>query len=222
MSVRDVTRTLIGEEIEVTLVKNASLDVETEHFTAITGPSGSGKSSLLYLLGLLDRPTSGTINMLGTETTTLSENDLAQFRLEKLGFIFQFHFLLPEFTALENVRLPMQKLGKLSVKEQTEKAAALLESVGLYDQIKKLPKQMSGGQCQRVAIARSMANDPALILADEPTGNLDTHSAATVQQILREIAHTEGRAVVAVTHDEHFAAVADKRIHIVDGRIQGN
>lgn len=222
MSVRDVTRTLLGEEIEVTLVKNASLDIETEHFTAITGPSGSGKSSLLYLLGLLDRPTSGTINMLGTETTQLSENDLAQFRLEKLGFIFQFHFLLPEFTAMENVRLPMQKLGKLSVKEQTEKAVALLESVGLHDQIKKLPKQMSGGQCQRVAIARALANDPALVLADEPTGNLDTHSAATVQQILRDIAHTEGRAVVAVTHDEHFAAVADKRIHIVDGRIQGN
>ncbi len=220
MSVHDVTRTLIGEEIEVTLVKNASLDIETEHFTAITGPSGSGKSSLLYLLGLLDRPTSGTINMLGTETTELSENDLAQFRLEKLGFIFQFHFLLPEFSALENVCLPMQKLGRLSPKQQKEKGIALLESVGLHDQVNKLPKQMSGGQCQRVAIARSMANDPAMILADEPTGNLDSQAATTVQEILRKIAHTEGRAVAAVTHDENFAKVADKRIHIVDGRIQ--
>ena len=220
MSARDVTRTLIGEEIEVTLVKNASLDIQTEHFTAITGPSGSGKSSLLYLLGLLDRPTSGSINMLGTETTQLSENDLAEFRLEKLGFIFQFHFLLPEFSALENVCLPMQKLGKLSPKQQKEKGMALLESVGITEQAHKLPKQMSGGQNQRAAIARALANDPALVLADEPTGNLDTHSAATVQQILREIAHTQGRAVVAVTHDENFASVADKRIHIVDGRIQ--
>src|SRR5690606_31142014 len=162
--------------------------IEEGHFTSITGPSGSGKSSLLYLLGLLDKPTTGTIFVDGVKTTKLNEDKLAQFRLEKLGFIFQFHFLLPEFTALENVMLPMQRLGKRSEREQRTRAMELLESVGLKEQAHKLPKQMSGGQNQRTAIARALANDPALVMADEPTGNLDTHSAATVQQILRDIA----------------------------------
>ena len=220
LKTRNLVRTLESEALKVTIVKDASLDIEEGHFTAITGPSGSGKSSLLYLLGLLDRPTSGTIALQGVETTTLNEDKLAAFRLERLGFIFQFHFLLPEFTAQENVMLPMQRLGKLSVREQQEKSAHLLESVGLKDHRHKLPKQMSGGQCQRVAIARALANDPTLIMADEPTGNLDTHSSATVQEILRKIAHTKGRAVVAVTHDESFAALGDKRIHIVDGKIE--
>lgn len=220
LSARNISRTLQGE-VPVTLVKGVSLDIEAGHFTAVTGPSGSGKSSLLYLLGLLDKPTEGTISVEGRETTRLDEDDFAALRLEKLGFIFQFHFLLPEFSALENVRMPMRRLGQLSEREQIDKAAMLLESVGLQDQIKKLPKQMSGGQCQRVAIARALANDPALIMADEPTGNLDTHSAATVQEILQGLAHQSGRAVVAVTHDESFAAVADKRIHIVDGMIEG-
>ncbi len=219
LSARNVRRTLQGEEIEVTLVKDASLDVESGHFTAITGPSGSGKSSLLYLLGLLDQPTSGTITVTGTDTTKLDENKLAQFRLEKLGFIFQFHFLLPEFTALENVRLPMERLGKLSMPEMNDKAMHLLEQVGMKEQARKLPKQMSGGQNQRAAIARALANDPALVMADEPTGNLDSKSSATVQQLLRDIAHTQGRAVVAVTHDDAFAAAADRNIHIVDGYI---
>lgn len=220
LDAQNLTRTLEGE-IKVTLVKDVSVQIEEGQFTSITGPSGSGKSSLLYLLGLLDKPTTGSIFVEGVETTKLDENDLAAFRLEKLGFIFQFHFLLPEFTAIENVMLPMQKLGKRSQREQKERAAELLESVGLKDQMHKLPKQMSGGQNQRAAIARALANDPALVMADEPTGNLDTHSAATVQQILRDISHTSGRAVVAVTHDESFAQLADKRVHIVDGKIEG-
>ncbi len=219
LQARNLVRMLDGE-IKVTLVKDISLDVMEGQFTAITGPSGSGKSSLLYLLGLLDQPTSGSIAVTGQETTGLDEDDLAQFRLEKLGFIFQFHFLLPEFTAMENVRMPMARLGRLSVKDQTDKAVRLLESVGLKDQIHKLPKQMSGGQCQRVAIARALANDPTLIMADEPTGNLDTQSAGIVQEMLREIAHTPGRAVVAVTHDVDFANTADRRVHIVDGKIE--
>ena len=219
LEARNLTRTLEGE-IKVTLVKDVSLNVEEGQFTSITGPSGSGKSSLLYLLGLLDKPTTGSVFVEGIETTKLNENDLAAFRLEKLGFIFQFHFMLPEFTAIENVMLPMQRLGKRSPKEQKVRAAELLESVGLKDQMHKLPKQMSGGQNQRAAIARALSNDPALVMADEPTGNLDTQSAATVQQILRDIAHTKGRAVVAVTHDMSFAQLADKRIHIVDGKIE--
>ncbi len=218
LKAQNVTRTLKGE-IDVTLVKDASLSVHPGEFTAITGPSGSGKSSLLYLLGLLDQPTSGQIFVDGVETTRLGEDKLAAFRLEKLGFIFQFHFLLPEFTALENVMLPMQRLGRRSISAQKDRAMELLESVGLKDQAHKLPKQMSGGQNQRTAIARALANDPMLVMADEPTGSLDTHSSATVQKILRDIAHSEGRAVVAVTHDEEFANIADRRIHIVDGRI---
>lgn len=220
LQAKNLIRTLESEELKVTLVKDVSVDIQAGQFTAITGPSGSGKSSLLYLLGLLDKPTSGSVFVTGQDTTKLDENHLAAFRLEKLGFIFQFHFLLPEFTALENVMLPMQRLGKRSPHEQKSRAAELLESMGLKDQMHKLPKQMSGGQNQRTAIARALANDPALVMADEPTGNLDTHSSATVQQILRDIAHSEGRAVVAVTHDEAFAKVADKRIHIVDGKIK--
>jgi lipoprotein-releasing system ATP-binding protein len=219
LEARNLTKTLEGEEIKVTLVKDVSLDIDAGHFTAITGPSGSGKSSLLYLLGLLDKPTTGEVFVEGVNTTKLDDDRLAQFRLEKLGFIFQFHFLLPEFTALENVVLPMQRLGKRSPREQKDRAMELLESVGLKEQAHKLPRQMSGGQNQRTAIARALANDPTLVMADEPTGNLDTHSAATVQQILRDIAHTPGRAVVAVTHDESFAQVADRRIHIIDGRL---
>lgn len=219
LDAKNLTRTLDGE-IKVTLVKDVSLKIEEGQFTSITGPSGSGKSSLLYLLGLLDKPTTGNIFVEGIDTTKLDENDLAAFRLEKLGFIFQFHFLLPEFTAIENVMLPMQRLGSRSQREQRTRAEELLESVGLKEQMHKLPKQMSGGQNQRAAIARALANDPALVMADEPTGNLDTHSAATVQQILRDIAHTSGRAVVAVTHDESFAQLADKRVHIVDGKIE--
>lgn len=219
LSAQNLTRTLKGE-IDVTLVRDISLDIPEGKFSAITGPSGSGKSSLLYLLGLLDRPTTGTLQIDGIETTKLGEDALADFRLKKMGFIFQFHFLLPEFSALENVMMPMQRLGKISAREQNEKAKALLESVGLGDQMNKLPKQMSGGQCQRVAIARSMANDPLLIMADEPTGNLDTNSSAIVQKILQDIARQPGRAVVAVTHDMEFAKVADKHFHLVDGRIE--
>jgi lipoprotein-releasing system ATP-binding protein len=216
---KSVTRILPGD-IEVTLVKDASLEVMPQEFVTITGPSGSGKSSLLYLLGLLDKPTSGEIILQGKPTSKMSESNLAELRLEKLGFIFQFHFLLPEFTALENVMMPMKRLGKLSEKDMKIKAEGLLTTLGLEAHMHKPPKKMSGGQAQRVAIARALSNDPVLILADEPTGNLDTASSQNVQDILRDIAHKQGRAVIAVTHDMDFAARADRRIHIVDGKIE--
>lgn len=215
----NVTRILPGE-VEVTLVKEANLEIHPGEFTVITGPSGSGKSSLLYLLGLLDAPSAGRIILEGIDTTALSDDKRARLRLEKLGFVFQFHFLLPEFTALENVSLPMQRLGKLSAPRIHERAAELLTSVGLGDHLHKLPRQLSGGQSQRVAIARALANEPKLLLADEPTGNLDTASSANVQEILRSLAHEHGRSVVAVTHDPAFAESADRRITIVDGKIQ--
>lgn len=215
----NLKRTLEGD-IPVTLVKDASIQIRKGEFTAITGPSGSGKSSLLYLLGLLDKPTDGKLWLNGQETTNLTDDARADLRLSELGFVFQFHFLLPEFTALENVMLPMQRLGKLPEATMRKRGEELLESLGLAEQRHKLPRQMSGGQAQRVAIARALANEPILILADEPTGNLDTASSANVQKILREVAHQHNRAVVAVTHDADFAALADHSIVIVDGVIR--
>ena len=201
-----------------TLVDGIDLSVEKGEFLAITGPSGSGKSSLLYLLGLLDAPTAGEIIICGQATSKLSETERADVRLTKCGFVFQFHFLLPEFTALENVLLPMRAHGKMSTKEMHERAMALLTSLGLGEQVGKRPNQLSGGQRQRVALARALANRPEIIVADEPTGNLDTASTEQVFGILRDIAD-QGQTVVVVTHDAALAARADRRIHIVDGKI---
>jgi len=216
---RQLTRILPGE-IPVTLVNGANVKIMEKEFVAITGPSGSGKSSLLYLLGLLDRPTSGSILWDGRDITALSDEEWAQIRLQQIGFVFQFHFLLPEFSALENVMLPMKKLNRLSSSEQHDKAAKLLTDLGMGDHIEKLPRQLSGGQSQRVAIARALANDPKIICADEPTGNLDTVTSQNVQSILRGISSQSGRAVVVVTHDADFAAKSDRVIHIVDGKIR--
>lgn len=213
-----VGRRLAGE-VGVTLVADASLDVRGGEFVAITGASGSGKSSLLYLLGLLDRPTSGRICLRGKDTTDLDEDALAALRLTELGYVFQFHFLLPEFTALENVMLPMRRLGRLEISEVEARATVLLGSLGLVNDSRKLPRQLSGGQSQRVAIARALANDPMLILADEPTGNLDTAASANVRAILQDLARRHGRAVVVVTHDRDFAAAADRVIVMSDGRV---
>jgi lipoprotein-releasing system ATP-binding protein len=214
----NLTRRLAGQ-IAVTLVDNATLAVHQGELVAITGASGSGKSSLLYLLGLLDRPTSGRIRLRGQDTATLEEDALAELRLAELGFVFQFHFLLPEFSALENVMLPMRRLGRLRPPEIEARAMDLLASLDLAGEGRKLPKQLSGGQSQRVAIARALANDPLLVLADEPTGNLDTSASANVQTILQELAHHHGRAVIVVTHNRDFAATADRVIEMSDARI---
>lgn len=213
-----LTRRLAGE-VPVTLVEDADVCIEPGEFVVIHGPSGSGKSSLLYLLGLLDKPTDGRLWLDGEDTSGFDEDERADMRLRKLGFVFQFHFLLIEFSALDNVMLPMRRLGRLDDDAQRARAGSLLAQLGLESQMHKRPGQLSGGQRQRVAIARALANDPKVILADEPTGALDTKSSDNVRDILRELATREGRSIIAVTHDLAFARAADRRIEIVDGRI---
>jgi lipoprotein-releasing system ATP-binding protein len=203
----------------VILVQDASLKVERGEFIAITGPSGSGKSSLLYLLGLLDRPTEGRVLLEGRDTASLSAAELANLRLAHLGFVFQFHFLLPEFSTLDNVLIPIRRLGRLKDAAARAQAMKLLEALGMAEAAAKLPEQLSGGMRQRAAIARALANDPAIILADEPTGNLDTRNAAAVFDIFARLAAEEGRAILVVTHDAELAKRANRRIHLVDGRI---
>lgn len=217
LAAENLTRVLEGPT-PVALVRGITLTIAPGEMVAITGPSGSGKSSLLYLLGLLDRPTSGRVSIAGTSTEALSGDALADFRLRRLGFVFQFHFLLPEFSARDNLLLPMRCLGG-DPNAQEARADALLDQFGLTSYAAQRPGQLSGGQRQRVAIARALANDPLLLLADEPTGNLDSRNALAVFEIFAEVARTGRRAVVVVTHDLELARRASRRIHLVDGAL---
>ncbi|MBK8185006.1 MAG: ABC transporter ATP-binding protein [Candidatus Competibacteraceae bacterium] len=221
LAAEQLGRVLPGE-VPVTLVQEVTLAVERGEFVVIMGPSGSGKSSLLYLLGLLDTPTSGRILLDGRDTSGFGEDELATTRLQKLGFVFQFHFLLAEFSVLDNVMLPLRRLGALAEPAAQIRARDLLEQFGLNEHLHKRPHQISGGQRQRAAIARALANDPPIIFADEPTGNLDTRAGANVRQILHDLTRDFGKTVIAVTHDLTFAKAADRRIGIVDGRIDPN
>ena len=215
---RDVTRILPGI-VPTTLVQGVNLAIRDNEFVAITGPSGSGKSSLLYLLGLLDLPTSGEVLIRGKATVHMSEEERALARLTMLGFVFQFHFLLPEFTLLDNVMLPMRALGRLSIADMRTRARDLLGSLGLGDHVDKRPDQLSGGQRQRVAVARALANEPPVILADEPTGSLDSKASEQVFDVLRELVERQGKTVVAVTHDLALAERMHRQIQLIDGAI---
>jgi lipoprotein-releasing system ATP-binding protein len=218
ITARGVTRILPGE-VPVTLVRDIDLEIGGNEFVAITGPSGSGKSSLLYVLGLLDVPTEGHISILGQDTASMDADERARLRLETLGFVFQFHFLLPEFSALGNVTIPMRRLGRLSHAEMIARGTELLTTLGIEDHMHKRPDQLSGGQRQRVAVARALANDPPIVLADEPTGSLDSKSTEQVFGILTDIVEKDGRSVVAVTHDLDLAGRMSRRVHLVDGMI---
>jgi lipoprotein-releasing system ATP-binding protein len=215
---RAVTRILPGV-VPTTLVHDIDLAIGHNEFIAVTGPSGSGKSSLLYLLGLLDMPTDGEVRIRGRATVHMSEEERAYVRLTELGFVFQFHFLLPEFSALENIVLPMRALGRLPREEMRERAMRLLDQLGLAEHSHKRPDQLSGGQRQRVAVARALANDAAVILADEPTGSLDSKASEQVFQILRDVVDEGGKTVVAVTHDLALARRMDRRVELMDGAI---
>jgi lipoprotein-releasing system ATP-binding protein len=205
--------------VPTTLVHDIDLSIGSNEFVAITGPSGSGKSSLLYLLGLLDLPTEGEVLIRGRATAHMDEEERALTRLSTLGFVFQFHFLLPEFSARDNVMLPMRALGALSQEAMEARAGNLLASLGLEEHAHKRPDQLSGGQRQRVAVARALANNPPLILADEPTGSLDSKASEQVFQILRDLVDRDGKSVVAVTHDLDLAQRMDRRMQLVDGGI---
>jgi len=198
-------------------LKGADLVVERGEFVALVGTSGSGKSTLLQLLGCLDRPSAGSLHIEGEEVSQLSDEALARVRNQRLGFVFQSFHLLPRLRADANVALPLRYAGTPKV-ERLTRARELLERVGLGDRLHHRPSELSGGQCQRVAIARALATDPPLILADEPTGNLDTTSGAEVLALFREL-HEAGRTIVMVTHDPEVAALADRRVHLEDGHI---
>jgi putative ABC transport system ATP-binding protein len=207
---------LMGRET-VHALAGVSLEIERNSFTVIMGPSGSGKSTLLYIIGGLDRPTGGVVEVDGQSIDSLDENALALYRRRTVGFIFQSFNLLPTMTALENVAFPMRFAG-VSGGERQRRAMALLNQVGLGNRAYHKPTELSGGQQQRVAIARALVNDPQLIVGDEPTGNLDTHSGVGIMQILAEL-HRTGRTIVVVTHDARMARFATHTVRLLDGLI---
>ncbi|HOU54023.1 MAG TPA: ABC transporter ATP-binding protein [Myxococcota bacterium] len=209
-----------GTRVVTEVLHGIDLEVRPGEFVALTGPSGAGKTTLLNLIGLLDRPTSGRILLDGTDTSTLDDRGLTAFRGHKIGFVFQFHHLLPAFTALENVMMPLLVSRRYRDAEMERRARDLLERVGLGNRLKAKPSELSGGQQQRVAVARALVTRPPLVLTDEPTGNLDTHSAGEVFALLRECNREFRSAFVVVTHDPRLAARCDRVVEIVDGRIR--
>ena len=216
--ITNLTRHFQMGEQTVRALDGVDLTVMPGEFLAIMGPSGSGKSTLLYLIGGLDRPTGGEMRINQREITQLDENDLAGYRGKEVGFIFQAFHLVPTMTAVQNVEFPMIFSG-IAPLQRRQQALALLERVGLGDRTGHRPTELSGGQQQRVAIARALANDPRIVLADEPTGNLDTQTGREVMALLGQLNREEGRTIIIVTHDPGMTAYATRTIHLLDGKI---
>lgn len=217
VEVRGLTRFLGEGEQRVQALRGVDLQVPRGRLTAIVGPSGCGKSTLLYLLGLLDRPDAGSILIDGRDLAGADDEERTRERNRNIGFVFQFHFLLPEFTALENVLLPMRKLGAVREAEARQRARSLLEAVGLGGKAERLANRLSGGEQQRVAIARALANGPAMVLADEPTGNLDAANSTIVFELLQGLSRSQNQAMVLVTHNPEIAARCDQTLQMRDG-----
>lgn len=217
IELRDIKKTYYLDKVPVEVLRGISLDVEQGTYISIMGPSGSGKSTLMHIIGCLDTPTEGLYNFEGIPVHTLDEDKLAEIRRKKVGFVFQNFNLLPRITALENVELPMI-YAKVPPYERKKKATELLKRLGIGHRVHHRPTELSGGERQRVAIARALANDPSIILADEPTGNLDSISAGEILNIFKEI-HQEGRTVIVVTHDAEVAKRAQMIIKVRDGLI---
>jgi lipoprotein-releasing system ATP-binding protein len=217
LEVTDIRKVFVDNEFETQVLKGVSFSLGRGEMVAMLGPSGSGKSTLLSILGTLMKPTSGSFRMLGRELTGMNERDLSQFRNQEIGFIFQYHHLLPDFTALENVLFPHAGRVGRETKEGRERAAMLLERVGLRDRMNYRATRLSGGQKQRVAIARALMNKPALVLADEPTGNLDRENADAAFALMQEIQRETGTTFLLSTHDRELAERCERRIYIRNG-----
>ena len=220
IQIKNLTK-IFGDEVEIKALDGVDLNIERGEFLAIIGPSGSGKSTLLNQIGILDTPTSGTIQLDGVDVTKMSEKQRSITRNKQLGFIFQYHHLLPDFNALENVMMPLLISGVKSSKAR-ETARKVLEEVGLGDRMDHRPNQLSGGQNQRVAIARALVNKPSIVIGDEPTGNLDSKASDNIYELLRKLNHEHKQTFILVTHDVHMAEKTDRIIKLVDGRIAEN
>lgn len=218
IELKNVSKIYKMDNNEVVALNNVNLKFRKSELVAIVGPSGSGKSTLLHIIGLLDKPTKGEVFIEGKRTSTLNEKEISELRNKKIGFVFQFFNLYPTLTALENVELPMMIAG-IDEKERKERAKILLEEVGLIKFKDHLPSQLSGGQRQKVAIARAMANDPSYILADEPTGNLDSKSGEEIIRIFRNLNEKYGKTIIVVTHNLEIIKYFKRVIKIKDGRI---
>ncbi|MEA1907501.1 MAG: ABC transporter ATP-binding protein [Euryarchaeota archaeon] len=217
IEIRNLTR-IYGDGAEVRALDGVNMDIEQGEFLAIIGPSGSGKSTLLNQIGILDTPTSGTILLDGVDITKASEKKRSRLRNRKLGFIFQYHHLLPDFNAIENVMMPLLINGVKRSKAR-KMASRMLDEVGLEDRADHRPNQLSGGQNQRVAIARALANSPEIVIGDEPTGNLDSKSSDNIYELLRRLNQDHNQTFILVTHDAQMAAKTDRIVRLVDGRI---
>ena len=220
LQVQNIKKSYHMGRVVVPALRGVSFDVEEGEFLAVLGPSGSGKSTLLHLIGCLDRPDEGEILFEGRNVLILNDDELAELRLKRIGFVFQFFNLLPRLTALENVKIPLALAG-ISDKEADERARKLLEMVGLGERLNHRPSELSGGEQQRVAIARALINNPKLVLADEPTGNLDTKSGWEIVNLMRKLNEDLGQTFIVVTHDPQIAEVADRIIYLKDGLIEG-
>lgn len=218
IQVKDVVKNFKVGDGEVTILKGISFDVKPGEFVSIVGPSGNGKSTLLNMITGIDRPSAGQVVVTGREVHKMSENQLASWRGENVGIIFQFFQMLPALSLLQNVILPMDFANKYSAKERRERALHLLETVGLADQAEKLPSMVSGGQQQRAAIARALANDPPLLVGDEPTGNLDTRTATDVFELFSKLVE-QGKTMIMVTHDKEMAKRVPRVVEITNGKI---
>jgi len=219
LSCEAIERYLGEEEERVHALRGVSLEIEAGSVHAVVGPSGCGKSSLLYVLGLLDLPDAGRVAIDSEPVSHLSDDELSQKRNKSIGFIFQFHFLMEDFTTQENVMIPMRKLGELSDAQMRERAAELLQAVDLGDKLRRPSRHLSGGEQQRVAIARALANDPRVILADEPTGNLDTANSERAFELLQNLVHRRGKALLLATHNPAIAEACDWIHEMRDGHI---